>query len=466
MPTVSHENIDNLNVILTIEVGPEDYLKKVNAKLKEIRQTAQIKGFRPGKTPETFIKRKYGNAILAEEISKILDENIGSYIQEANLHILGAPMEVADSTPTLNVNMPSRYAFKFELGVAPDFEVKGLSMENKLPYYEISIDDEKVQTEIEDLRRKYSGGFMEGVTDIRDTDMIVIDLQELDENGAIKEDGVLKEDTYLSLRDANERLKEDLLTATLGDHFDVNVYEMEVDKSVEHVRKHILGVTPLEHINDMFRLTIKEIKRVQVAELNEEFFNKLFPDQDITTTEEFEEKIREEYFRSYRRSSLSFFQDEVWSSLLEQNELEMPVDFLKKWLTTTDKNVTPEYFVPGGGFETLIKSTRWTLIREKLANQFDIEVTVDDLKEAIRGEILRYFNYQIPPYGEMIDGIIKKVLEDKNEVQNRYERLMSEKVLEEAANQVGKDIKTVSIAEFDEIVKEYQKKQELAEVEA
>lgn len=466
MPTVSHENLDNLSVILTIEVGPEDYLKKVNAKLKEIRQNAQIKGFRPGKTPEAFVKRKFGNSVLAEEISKILDENIGSYIKEANLHILGAPMEMSDSAPNLDINALSKYAFKFELGITPEFEVKGLSMDTKLPYYEISIDDEKVQTEIESFRKKYSGGFMDGVTDIIESDMLVIDLQELDENGNIKEGGVLKEDTYLSLKDANNSLKEDLLTATLGDHFDVNVYEMESGKSVEHVRKHILGITPTQHINDMFRLTIKEIKRVQKAELNQDFFNKLFPDQDITTVEEFEEKIREEFFRGYRSSSLNFFQDNVWIHLLENNELEMPVDFLKKWLTTTDKNVTPEYFEPNGGFETLIKSTRWTLIREKLAKQFDIEVTVDDLKDAIRGEILRYFNYQIPAYGEMIDGIIHKVLEDKNEVQNRYERLMSQKVLEEAANHIGKDIKTVSIAEFDTIVEEYQKKQELVETEA
>lgn len=463
MPTVSHENIDHLNLVLTIEVSPEDYLKKVNAKLKEIRQTAQIKGFRPGKTPETFVKRKFGNSILAEEISKILDESISDYIKSQKFHLLGAPMESADSNIRFDINTLDKYVFKFDLGITPDFEIKGLSQDIKLPYYEIVIDDEKTNHEVEEIRKKYGNGFQEGVKDIIETDMIVIDLHELDADGNLKENGVVKEGTYLALRDTTPALKADLLTATLEDHFDVNVFEMENNRTTEYVRKHVLGIDPNQVINDKFRLTIKEIKRIEKAELNEEFFKKIFPNDEITNEEEFSAKIKEELTEGYKNRSKGFFADIVFTHLLEQNQLEMPIDFLKRWLNTTEKQITPDYFEPNGGFDDLLRSTRWTLIREKLAKQFDIEVTMEDLKNSVRFEILRYFNYQIPPYGDMIDNIINNVLKDKKEVQRRYDSLVSNKTLDAAANYVGTDTKEVSVDEFNDIVADFNKKHELVE---
>ena len=128
MPTIKHENVDELNAIVTIELTKEDYLSKVTAKLKKYRKEAQIKGFRPGKVPMSLIKRKFGNAVLMEEINEALGNGLNNYFKEENLRVLGNPIAIEDGDLNIQINKPDNYEFKFEVGLAPTFEVQGLPM--------------------------------------------------------------------------------------------------------------------------------------------------------------------------------------------------------------------------------------------------------------------------------------------------------------------------------------------------
>lgn len=455
MPTITHENVDEVNAIVTIELSQDDYLPKVNTKLKEYRQKAQIKGFRPGKVPMGIIKRKFGTALLVEEVNEAIGENLNQYFKDNDIRVLGQPLAIEDEKLKLSINKPSDYTFKFELGLAPNFEIKGLSADNQLPYYDLSVADADVDAEIDAVRKKHSKGFLEGINDVQEEDMLAISLHELNEEGEIKEGGAVKEETFLALRDvANEELKDNLLSATLSDSFDIDVYTIE-DKDETYIRKHVLGLEEDQEVNNMFRLTIKEIKRVDKAELNEEFFKQLFPNDEIDSEEAFREKVKGEIYKGYKQSSLGHFSNLVFDFLLEENKLNLPVEFLKKWLKQTNEEITDEFF-DSKDFEAFIKNTNWSLLRDKLAEKYQVEVNYQDVEDATRGEILRYFNYQIPPYGEMMDNMLQKILSDKKEVNRRFEALMDEKILEKTAEDMGKDMKEVSKEEFEQILKDYQ----------
>ncbi|MBL4650287.1 MAG: trigger factor [Aureispira sp.] len=455
MPTITHENVDELNAIVTIELSQDDYLPKVNTKLKEYRQKAQIKGFRPGKVPMGMIKRKYGNSLIVEEVNEAIGENLNQYFKENDIRVLGQPLAIADENLKLNINKPADYTFKFELGLAPNFEIKGLSAETQLPFYDLSVDDSDVDAEVEAVRKKHSKGFLEGINDVQEEDMLAISLHELDEKGEVKEGGVVKEETFLALRDVtNEGLKDNLLSATLSDSFDIDIYTVE-DKDEAYIRKHVLGLEEDQEIHNMFRLTIKEIKRVDKAELNEEFFKQLFPNEEIDSEEAFREKVKGEIYKGYKQSSLSHFSNLVFDFLVEKNQLALPVEFLKKWLKQTNEEITDEFF-EGKEFETFIKDTNWSLLRDKLAETYKVEVKYQDVEDSTRGEILKYFNYQIPPYGEMMDNMLEKILADKKEVNRRFDTLMDERILEKTAEDMGKDMKDVSKEEFEQILKDYQ----------
>lgn len=453
MPTVKHENTDALNAILTVEIEKSDYLPEVNNQLKDYRKKAQIKGFRPGKVPMGMIKSRYGNSLLVDKVNELVGESINKYINDNKLRTIGQPLPVEGKEVQLNINKPDDYTFEFEIGLTADFEVEGISLDNKLPYYDIDVDDEQVNEEVEAVRGRFGAGFEEDVTDIIETDMLTISLEELD-GAELKEDGVVREETYLALRDvANDELKDNLLTATVGDSFDINVFQME-DKPAEHVKKHILGLEEDAEVGEMFRLTIKEVKRVKKADLNPEFFNQLFPNENIETEEAFRDRIKEEIGKNYKQASLAHFNDLVFDELIAKNEIELPLEFLKKWLKNNNEDLEYSYFETKD-FENFQRSLRWNIIREDLAERYQAEVQMEEIENMVRDEVLRYFNYQIPAYGEMMDNMVQRVLSDQNETRRRFDMLMDQKVLQGAAENMGKDVKNMSKDEFEALTKEY-----------
>lgn len=453
MPTVKHENTDALNAILTVEIEKSDYLPEVNNQLKDYRKKAQIKGFRPGKVPMGMIKSRYGNSLLVDKVNELVGESINKYINDNKLRTIGQPLPVEGKEVQLNINKPDDYTFEFEIGLTADFEVEGISLDNKLPYYDINIEDEQVNEEVEAVRGRFGAGFEEDVTDIIETDMLTISLEELD-GSELKEEGIVREETYLALRDvANEELKDNLLTATVGDTFDINVFQME-DKPAEHIKKHILGLEEDAEVGEMFRLTIKEVKRVKKADLNADFFNQLFPNENIETEEAFRDRIKEEIGKNYKQASLAHFNDLVFDELIAKNEIELPLEFLKKWLKNNNEELEDSYFETKD-FENFKRSLRWNIIREDLAERYQAEVQMEEIENMVRDEVLRYFNYQIPAHGEMMDNMVQRVLSDQNETRRRFDMLMDQKVLQGASENMGKDVKNMSKDEFEALTKEY-----------
>ncbi|MFK7796522.1 MAG: trigger factor [Aureispira sp.] len=455
MPTIKHENVDELNAIITVELTKEDYLTKVNQKLKKYRKEAQIKGFRPGKVPMSLIKRKFGNAVLVEEINEALGTGLDDYFKEEKLRVLGNPIAIEDKNLNFQISKPENYEFKFEVGFAPEFEVAGVSLDNKLPFYDITVTDEAVTEEIDKIRRKSSTGFQNNITDVQEEDMLAIRLDELDGEGNLKEDGVVKEETFLALRDlANDQLKDDLLTATVGDSFDFDIYTIEA-KDEAYIRKHVLGLEEDKEINSQFRLTIKEVKRVAKAELNQAFFKQLFPDDEIEDVDAFKEKVKGEIYKTYKQGALNHFNNLVFDFLMENNNLDLPVEFLKKWLKERNPEITADFF-EGDEYSSFIRNTSWSLIRENLAEKYQVEVTYQDIENMTRTEILNYFNYQIPPYGEMMDNMLERVLSDKKEVNKRFESLMDQRILEKTSEDMGKEMIDSTKEEFEAVLKTYQ----------
>ena len=111
---------DQLNAILTVNLTEADYAPAVESKLKEYSKKAQIKGFRPGKVPVTLVRKMYGKGILVDEINGLLGKSVDEYIKDNDLKILGEPLPVASD---IDFDDQKDYAFQFELGLLPDFEL-------------------------------------------------------------------------------------------------------------------------------------------------------------------------------------------------------------------------------------------------------------------------------------------------------------------------------------------------------
>ena len=141
MPKVVREEIDNLNATVTITLEKSDYQPKFKSELNKYRQKAHMKGFRRGKTPLSVVKKMYGKAVLAEVINEQLQKELFEHLNEDKLDILGQPLPSEDQEQIeFDLKDMSDYVFKFDLGIAPEFEVEGLDKKNsfqKSQNYEI-----------------------------------------------------------------------------------------------------------------------------------------------------------------------------------------------------------------------------------------------------------------------------------------------------------------------------------------
>ena len=121
---IEKNQIDDLNIQLTLDIAAEDYAPVKKKKLNERRRTAEFKGFRKGMVPASLIERVYGEQCLGDAVNEIISEQLGKFMDESGLNFIGEPLASEDQ-PDFEWKDGNDFTFKFDLGVAPklDFEL-------------------------------------------------------------------------------------------------------------------------------------------------------------------------------------------------------------------------------------------------------------------------------------------------------------------------------------------------------
>jgi trigger factor len=335
--TITKHDIDNLNAEITISVTPGDYESRVNDGIKKVQKQASMPGFRPGKVPTGLIKKQYGTQILVDEINKLLNDTIYKYIEENKLEILGNPLP-KDQT-SVDFEKQTDFEFIYQLGLAPQFNVE-LGNKNTFTYKTVKVDDELIEKYLKDIRRNYGTPANPEVSG--EKDVVFVDINELDETGAIKPGGIFKSTSVSYERTKNEAAKAKLLGLKKDDKVVLNInelFESAVDKSVALS----LEKEAAEAANCDLQLTVKNISRLEDAELNQDLFDKIYGPGKINGLEEFRNKIREELSLMFSADSEKFLRTEVENKLVAEAGLQLPDSFLKRWLAVVnEKPVTEE----------------------------------------------------------------------------------------------------------------------------
>lgn len=457
MPTINRQDIDELNAILTLEVTPEDYADKVKEQFKTLRKKASLKGFRAGQVPLSMIKKMYGKGVVYEIINDVVAGELESYLKN-NLdgkETLGQPMPHADeeTAAEFTVDTTASYKLKFKVGFAPAFELKGYDASTVLPGYEISVATESLDQEIENLRSRL-GETINPTDDIQDKDIITLDLQELD-GEAIKENGI-KANTTVSAEDLHESIKANVLTMKKGDRFNVNIYELDGKMSKpESVRKYLLSLEDDSiTFGDHFVATIEEVRRVvPVEEFTAEVIQKAIPNAggDLQNEADLRAYIEQDIKKYYDDQVDKLFLARLQRHLMEINDFNLPDDFLKEWLVTSDEKATPESVA--AQYDSFAQGLRWSLIQSRIAEAEKIEVTQQDLEGAVKEELSNYFGGQVDD--AMVANMIGRFMEDREYVNRTAERIMNNKIVDAAKNVITLEATPVTEKAFNDIVKAY-----------
>ena len=445
---ITKEDVTQLNSLIRIKLTPSDYKNDVDTAIKKFRKSATMPGFRAGHVPEGMIRKMYGKSFLADELNRIVSKSLHEYLKENNLMVLGDPLP-KDTEHTNNFENPSDFEFLFEIGLAPaiNFDVASIAA---VGYYEIEVDDKRVETYIDDLRRKH--GKFSNPEQAEENSILYGELAELDENGNVKEGGITST-TTLSVelvKDADTRKK--LIGIKKDDTvvFNPNKAMQDVTEVAYMLR---IDKDKAEKLTSDFQYKILSVNKVEKADINQELFDKVFGENTVTTEQDFRERVKADIAAMFRHESIHKFNHDTEDAILKQMNLSLPDEFLKKWIMTmNEKPITTEQLEKE--YPSYSREMQWRMIENEIATKQNIKVEQEDLKQYAASVIMQQFG-QYSLGAEMIEDFANRYLQKQENVSKAAEAVKSKKVFDYLNQMVPKNVKNVTYEEFTHIVREH-----------
>ena len=461
---VDRKELSPLHEEITVTVEKADYEKEFKDQLKKYRNEASLKGFRKGKTPISVIRRMFGKSLLSDLVQKKIEEAVNGYIQENKLKTLGQPIPSEDQkTQELDTTDLADFTYKFELGVSPEFEVQGLSKENSFPKYKLQVPDEKIVGEIDNLRKRM--GEWEEIEDgkIEENDLIDFEAVEL-ENGEIKSKGW---ETYFSVS-MDRLIDEDLKTELLGKSqkyvVRLDLTNLEKNTDQKFINKYYLNLDEDEEkdIGNLFEAKVAKVRRMKLAEMNEEFFKQAFGDENVDSEEKAKEKIIDSYQDVYGKQADVLLFKKLQEFLLEKNNVDLPEAFLKKWLLESNPEIQEHQLE--SEFDAFKDNLRWNLIRNRLIEKYEINVEVEEIKAAFIKQIAGYLGGNVDPEMPFVQETVNKMMQNQEQVEKVYQDILFDRLYENMETEISIDFESIDLNEFDKVLEEEQKKGSVREL--
>jgi trigger factor len=447
--TITRENTGDMTATVMIAINQQDYEEKVTKILKDYQHKANIPGFRPGKVPFGMIKKMYGKAVVADEVNKLLSESITQYIQDEKLDILGNPIANLEKNNSFDFDTQKDFEFYFDLGLAPVFELDLASLP-ATEKYNITIDDTMVDHYITDTRKRFGNPVHPeeaGIDDMLDGEIV-----EIDAEGTPVKEGITAK-VFIEISKLQKDSSKELVTGMKKDAKFV-IRPMEFFANKEEASK-FLKITEKQILTEgiAFEFTVNDIHRTEPAELNKEFFKKVYPGKDFETEEEFRAKVREEASASFSPETDKLFFRQVSDKLISQTKIPLPDEFLKRWLGDhKDNKLTAEEIEKQYG--SFSESMRWQLIENKLFKDNEITVVEEDIRKYIKNYFLSQIpmNLEDPDADTRMDSLVDTVMKNTEQVRKINDELYTNKLLGLFKSTLTIEEKEISFEEFAKFV--------------
>lgn len=414
---ITKENVDALNAVVKVDIVAEDYQAKVTEVLNDYRKKANIPGFRKGHVPMGMVKKQYGKSVMIDEVNKLLQESLSKFLVEEKLDILGNPLPKVQDDFSWDAET---FSFEFELGLAPEFEVN-LSSKKKVTQYNIIAEDSLIDKEVENLQSRY--GKMSTLDEAT---------EEANMTGTfVNEEKEINKKSTISLKDIKGKVNlKKFLGKKVGDVVELKTKGLFAD---DHKLVGALGIDQDDanglEINVSF--TVEEITTIELADLDQELFDKLFADGSVTTATELRNRIKEDAEKQFLQQADQQLLNAVTEHLIENTKFDLPSEFLQKWIATAgEKELTAEE--ASEEYSKSEKGLRYQLIQEKILRDNDIKLDYAELKDYAKG----FIKAQMAQFGNMnpeekeLEDIANRILSNQEEAKRLQDQLLSQKLLE------------------------------------
>lgn len=437
---ITQEKVDDLNAIIKITIAPEDYSPRVEKALKEQAKKANLPGFRKGMVPVAHMKKMYGKSILVEEINNTLSETLSKHLTDNKVEILGQPLPVMDDSKEFKWDNTDVFEFKYELGLAPKVDIV-ISSKDKFTKYNVKADTETLEARIKNIRKSY--GKMTNPEVAIEGDVLYADLAQLSPDGEIFEGGIASTGSIrLDLVTDKKILK-----SLVGLKKDA-VLELDIQKAFDNNETIIakllnIGEEDAKDLKSKFQVTVKNVNRLEESDLNQEFFDKIFGPDVVSDEAGFRAKITEEVESMFKQDADRKLQNDIYTQLTEQTKMQLPEEFLRKWLKATNEKLSDEELEQG--FGDFAKNLKWTLIENKIITDNEIKIEYKDVFETAKQRLdaqFRMYSPQAMPE-EQLAQYTATFLQEKENANRIFEEVKALKVfdyIQSTATLTEKDI--------------------------
>ncbi|MBM3441999.1 MAG: trigger factor [Bacteroidetes bacterium] len=448
MATIHTEHTGPLTERIDITVSQTDYLPGFEAALKQYATKANIPGFRKGMVPAGLVRKMYGASVFADEVVRTIEKALTGHLKETDAQILGQPLPSAQNDlSTLDHKAPTDYRFSFDIGRKPSFSLVHLSTAS-VQRCRIDVTDAMIDEEVERLRRR-NGEMTEPETVGDEENVLNLRFEACDEHGEPLPDGT-PHDNSLLLRYFHPDFRARLMGLKKDDSLIIRIGEAFQDKEAEWMLSDLkLDKEDPASKEKSFRITLTKIGMVEKAEMGDAFWKQVFPHMEIKSEQEFRDQIRSEIQQQFDVQTESQLHQELYHILLEKTSLELPEDFLKRWLKEgqdkpkTDEEVEAE-------LPNFLRQLKWTLITDKIVQENAINVSREEVMAQMRREVMGYFNGMGMMQGnfEWIDGYVDRMAKDRQQFEGSYRKVQTEKVFQWAAANSNPVDAIVSLEDF------------------
>ncbi len=409
---IKHENVPGQLQELTIEIQKEDYAENVDKALKKQRREIAVPGFRKGNAPMGIVQKMYGKNILVMEIDKLVNEQIEKFFKDNDIKFIFEPMPV-EGKSQVDFDNPDNFSFVYEYVVRPEVNID-LSAMPAVTDFTVIPSEEEITTQIDQLRERH------GKYEMPDT---------IEANDSVSVSYGGEKEAFFFIRDLKDdarkefigKKKEDTLTMAMrkaftADPFFARAFDLKVDELKDD--------DPYT-----YDLTIKRIGRINPAELNEDFFKAAYPDGSVTDEATMRETEKQKIAAQYKPDTDRMFMDRAISTLLDNVNVELPDDFMRRYILAVQKDMTEEAL--DKEFERYKNSFKWQIIENTLVEGEDVNVTRADIEEYFRNYFIQnYFaNFNAESVKDQVDKIVADSMKNQEYVKNAYDLLYDQKLV-------------------------------------
>ena len=404
---VTATNHDEVSALLTVTLDKSDYKDKVEKQLINYAKNAQVPGFRKGKVPLSMVRKQYEAGIAFEEINKQVSDALNNYVTDNKLRLVGQP--VPQPVDTMDHNA-EQLSVGFEVGFEPEFTIDLAKYE--APHFKVEASDKEINQSIENMQKRFAEQVPQ--EEIADDSTVALEISQVIEEGAEGEHNHSPKNISI---DSSRKAAFELVKSLKKDE-SVKVSKADLEKNEELAKELNFSKEEVEHLHhDQIEVKVTDFFGLNLAELNQELFDKVYGEGTIKTEEELKDKVKAELDEYFQQNADVHFVNKVLAQINEKEEVKLPETFLIKWLMFSNEHVTSEAQAKEI-LETEKNQLKYQILEGKLMN--DNEITLDyadvlgQAEQLVRNQLAMYGIHHLPD--EEVQKYAADMLKDQEQV--------------------------------------------------